>query len=439
MHKSNKLYIHINLFILLILFSGCASYSLDKTQETLRNDFSSKNFESATSELDRSERKEIYKQKDQVLLNLERGMVNHFSGNYEDSNQYFSKAELGIEDNFTRSISRGVQSMIVSDNSLIYGGEDYEDVYINVFKSLNFIHQHDFEAALVEARRISFKLEGIEARNRGLAEMFAKSDSLAEADWKPGNRVVENSALGHYLSAVLYAKSGRPDNARIETERIFRAIHDQQNAFNFSSPPRNEIEKVQYGNKYNLLITGFSGRSPTKEQNDARLFVGKYSSYVKISLPSLKLHNSSVNRLEVVVDDTLIIPTFVIEEMDKVAADVYKVKEPLIYARSLTRSLIKATGSTIATKEATKQSDSLGIITWLAGIIGQEISEKADLRSWQTLPGKAHVNVTKLPPGTHNLTINYYSTQNRLLYTEYQTVDIGSSNDLSLVETLYWH
>lgn len=439
MHKSPTKHIYIYVIAVLVLFSGCASYSLDKSQESLRNDFSNKNYDSAASELDRSERKKIYKEKDQVLLNLERGMIHHFSGNYEESNQFFLKAELGIENNFTRSISRGVQSMIGSDNSLVYGGEDYEDVYINVFKSLNFIHQNDYEAALVEARRITFKLESIEARNRGLADMFAKSDSIAKAEWKPGQRVVENSALGNYLSAVLYAKSGRADNARIETERTFRAIDDQKNAFNFSSPPSREIEKIQYGNEYNLLITGFSGRSPTKEQNDARLFVGKYGTYVKISLPSLKLHNSSVNRIEVVVGDTLTIPTFVIEEMDKVAADVYRVKEPLIYARSLTRSLIKATGSTIATREATKQSDSLGLITWLAGVIGQEISEKADLRSWQTLPGKAHVNVAKLLQGTHNLKINYYSQQNRLLFTESQTVNIGSSNDLSLLETLYWH
>ncbi len=406
---------------------------------SLRDDFSSKNFESAADELDRSERKEIYKKKDEVLLNLERGMVHHFSGNYELSNKFFAEAELGIEENFTRSIIRGVQSMLISDNSLTYGGEDYEDVYINVFKSLNFIHQNDFESALVEARRIAFKLEGIEVRNRGLAEMFARSDSLAEADWKTGNRIVENSALGHYLSAVLFAKTGRPDNARIETERTFRAINDQQKAFSFTAPPRQEIEKIQYGNEYNLLITGFSGRSPTKIQSDARLFAGKYSTYVKISLPSLKMHNSSVTRVEIVVGDTLTIPTFVIEEMDKVAADVYKVKEPLIYARALTRSLIKATGSTLATREVSKQSESLGILTWLAGVIGQEISEKADLRSWQTLPGKAHVNVARLPPGTHNIKLNYYSQQNRLLYSDNQTVEVGSDNSLALIESLYWH
>lgn len=439
MYKLSKRHIHLYLFGILILISGCASYSLDKAQNSLRDNFSNHNFESATTELDRFDRKEIYKKKDQVLLDLERGMVNHFSGNYSESNQYFSEAELGIEDNFTRSISRGIQSMLVSDNSLVYGGEDYEDVYINVFKSLNFIHQKDFESALVEARRITFKLEGIEARNRGLADMFAKSDSISEADWKPGDRVVENSALGHYLSAVLYAKSGREDNARIETERTFRAINDQQKAFNFSSPPPGEIEKVQNGNDYNLLITGFSGRSPTKVQNDVRLFLGENNTFVKLSLPSLELYNSTVDHIEVVAGDSLIIPTFVIEEMDKVAADVYKVKEPLIYARSLTRSIIKATGSTLITKEANKQSEGLGFVTWLAGVIGQEISEKADLRGWQTLPGKAHVNVAKLPPGVHDLKINYYSQQNRLLYTEYQTVEIGSSNTLSLVETLYWH
>lgn len=422
-----------------LIFQACASYSLDKAQYNLRQNFANGDFEASAALLDEMETKEVYQSKDDVLLNLERGMVHRFSGNYTESNLYLSKAEQGIEENFTRSITRGIGSLLINDSQLVYGGEDYEDVYINVFKALNFIQLDDYEAALVEARRIAFKLEGIEIRNRGLAEMYSRADTLNNSGWKTGDRVVENSALGHYLAAVLFAKTGRPDNARIEYERTLKALNDQERAFGFRGPSPSDIEKVRYPGEYNLLITGFSGRSPVKIQHDVRTFVGRHSTYVKFSIPELKLHSSPVARVEVIVADTLRIPTFVIEEMDRVAADVYKVKQPLIYTRALTRSILKATGTRAVTKQASRESETLGFFAWLAGIIGQEITEKADLRGWQSLPGKAHVNVAKLPAGVHELEVRYYSRHGRLLYTEYQTIEILPGNDLALIESLYWN
>lgn len=433
---------HKNILFTALLFAvlnGCAAYTLDQAQTNLRTDFSNADFESASALLEKMDRENVYKEKDAVLLNLERGMIHHFSGEYEKSNQFLTKAENAIEENFTKSITRGVQSMILSDNSLVYAGEDYEDVYINVFKSLNFIHQNDYESALVEARRIAFKLEGIEVRNRGLAEMFAGADSLNKADWKTGDRIVENSALGHYLSAVLFAKTNRPDNARIESERMNRAFIDQSKAFDFTPPPAHEMNKIRNPDEYNLLITGFSGRAPVKQQNDVRLFVGEMNTYLKFSLPSLHTYRSSVSRVEVVVGDTLRIPTYVIEEMDKVAADVYRVKEPIIYARAFTRSALKAVGSRAVTNRIYKENEALGMLAWLLSTIGSEVSEKADLRGWQTLPGKAHVNVAKLPPGLHDIRIEYFSNQNRLLFTENQTIEIFPGNDLALIESLYWN
>ncbi|MFU8811384.1 MAG: hypothetical protein ACNA78_00375 [Balneolaceae bacterium] len=422
-----------------LLITGCGAYTLDRAQDDLRADFATGDLDRAASHLERMEKREVYKSKDAVLLHLERGMVHHFNREFEASNEQFSLAETAIEENFTRSISRGVSSMIVSDNRLAYRGEDYEDVYINVFKALNYIHMEQYESALVEARRISHKLENVELRNRGLAEVFAKADSSGHGEWEAGRRVVENSALGHYLSAVLYAKTGRPDNARIEYERLRKAFLDQQEAFSFSPPPEESMRSIITPNEYNVLVTGFSGQSPYKLQHDVRLFVGRYSTYLKFSLPSLHLHASPVARMEVVVGDSVAVPTYVIEEMDRVAKDVYKVSEPIVYARAFTRSALKAVGTRAATKAAHKESEALGVLTWLAGVVGQEITEKADLRGWQTMPGKVHVQVLKLPPGLHDVQINYLNSQNRVLYSERQTIEVFPGNDLALIESLYWN
>ncbi|MEX0823300.1 MAG: hypothetical protein WD008_02865 [Balneolaceae bacterium] len=418
---------------------GCASYNLDRAQHQLRTNYSSANYQSAAEHLEKMESNEVYKTKDAVLLHLEKGLVYHFSGNYMESNQSFETAELEIDANFTKSLSRGFKSVLLNDNALAYDGEDYEDVYINLFRALNYIHLDNYDAALVEGRKLAFKLENIEIRNRGLAETISRDDSLNTVNWQTGDHVVENSAMGHFLSAVLFAKTGRQDNARIEIERMNRAFSDQIKAFDFTPLPPQALTQINEPQSYNVLITGFSGRSPVKNQNDVRFFMDEMDTYLKFSVPSLQMYPSSVNYIETVVGDSISYPLYLIEEMDQVARDVYKVKEPMIYARALTRSAAKAAGVNKISNEISEKNENLGFIAKLLGIIGQEVSEKADLRSWQTLPGKAYGNLIRLPPGTHTIRMNYYSHNHNILYSEDHTIEVFEGNDLALIETLYWY
>jgi len=73
------------------------------------------------------------------------------------------------------------------------------------------------------------------------------------------------------------------------------------------------------------------------------------------------------------------------------------------------------------------------------GIVGQELTEKADLRGWQTMPGRAYATVFKLPTGMHHFAINYYDANGSLLFSEKQTATINPQNKLTLIESLYWN
>jgi len=61
-----------------------------------------------------SKEKEIYKEKDSILWNLEMGMLKHYNGAYEESNMYFLDAEIAIEQAFTKSVSRGIYAFLGS-------------------------------------------------------------------------------------------------------------------------------------------------------------------------------------------------------------------------------------------------------------------------------------------------------------------------------------
>ena len=67
-----------------------------------------------------------YKEKDRVLYYLNQGMLQHYLGNYEQSNNLLTTAERAMEDLYTRSVSRAGASLLLNDNVLEYDGEDYE-------------------------------------------------------------------------------------------------------------------------------------------------------------------------------------------------------------------------------------------------------------------------------------------------------------------------
>ncbi|HBX66192.1 MAG TPA: hypothetical protein DEG32_08535 [Balneolaceae bacterium] len=429
------------LVALLFLLGGCAAYQLDSAQNDLRTSYASGDFNSTAELIKKLDQKDVYQSKDQVLLYLERGMVNHFASNYQESSQYFTEAEQEMDALFTKSVSRAVKSFVVNDNTLAYDGEDYEDIYLNIFKSLNYIHMNDFEGALVEVRRVNYKLDRLEQKYSGLVESLSKADTTTtgEDKWNAGETNVQNSALGRYLSTILYAKTDKPDDARIEYENLLKAYRDQPSVYSAARPDESELRKLTDANSYNVLIQAFSGRAPIKKQNDVRFYLEESDTYIKFSLPSLKVYTSKVRAINVTVNDELPVQLSLIEEMDMVAKEVYKVKEPIIYARAVVRSFLKAVAANKLKKEAKKESDALGSFVNIMGKIAQEATEKADLRSWQTMPGKAYAGVLNLPPGEHTIQIEYLGSFNEVVSTETKTITVSENETLELVESIYWN
>jgi len=426
-------------FILVI--GGCGAYMLDTAQSDLRNSFAAGDFLGTVDLVTNYQNKGVYEGKDAVLVNLEMGSANHFAGNYKESNRYLEQAEFEIEDLYTKSITRAIQSFIVNDNVLAYDGEDYEDVYLNAFKTLNYIHLGDLESALVESRRVSYKLSRLNLKYNDLVSALAKADTskIDKNKWKTGDTNIQNSAMGHYLSTILYAKTGKLDDARISYNNLIKSYQDQPSQARDNIPSSGELANLMNPNAYNVLVKVFTGRSPSKSQNDTRLYFAEIDTYLKFSLPELNLYSSSVSKIQVSVDGKTPITLNTIEHLDLVAKEVYKVKEPIIYARTIVRASLKAIATNKASKEIEKENEALGEVFSFLGKIAQEATEKADLRSWQTMPGKSHGAVLKLSDGTHSLQIEYLSNTGVVLFSEIQEIEISSAKDLKLIESIYWN
>ena len=105
-----------------------------------------------------------------MLYYLDAGILHHLNENWEKSNELLHDAENEIQRLQSKSIAHGMASIVLSDSSLEYSGEDYEDIYINVFKALNYLKLGETENAFVEIRRVNDKLYFLEEKYARMAK-----------------------------------------------------------------------------------------------------------------------------------------------------------------------------------------------------------------------------------------------------------------------------
>jgi hypothetical protein len=96
-----------------------------------------------------------YGTSDRLVLDLQGGLVHHLAGRHAQSNELLHRAELEAERRLTRSVTRAVGSLLVSDRALAYVPTFTERASIAYYRMLNFMALGDGDGAAVEARRLN--------------------------------------------------------------------------------------------------------------------------------------------------------------------------------------------------------------------------------------------------------------------------------------------
>lgn len=411
----------------------------------------SREFEAVANTLDGPRSADYYRDKDQVLRYLDAGMLYHMAGLPERSTKSFNEAERLIEENYTKSITNAAASFLLNDYSLEYFGEAYEDLYLNVFKAIDYIRLDDFDDAFVEVRRVGNKLNLLEDKYGRIAEgMNASSD--AKGAVKAGTAEFHNSALARYLSVLLYRADGRSDDAALDLRKLQEAFVAQPKVYDF--PPPKLDAMLAPSDKARLNVIGFSGRSPSKRANTLRLitapdiiavtmqkedekgqlyftdvgvvsFPGVDSGYnFKCQLPEMIERPSQVTRVSVFVDGVKAGDLALIEKLDAVAMETFKLSQTPIFfktvIRTVTKSLLAEKAKDKAWESASKAGGVAGLFALAGGLaadVAIEASEQADLRLARYFPGQARVGEFEIEPGEHDVAVEYYGVGG-LLYRE---------------------
>jgi hypothetical protein len=239
---------------------------------------------------------------------------------------------------------------------MTYKGEYSERLWVHTFLMMNFLLQYKYESALVEAKQ-----------------------ALEVYDEYPG--ALSNDHFTRALIALCYENMKLPDDARIEHEKLAKSLGREI----FTPEP-------MAGGQGELVLFIGQGQVPTKGAIETVI-----PPSIRISIP--RYADSPPPRPVTVRSDGLMNTSF------KVATDMGSVARKSLNDRAaqyLTRQALRA-----GAKETI--ADKVGDENFVAEVIVRAIlflSEGADTRSWETLPGSLTLIRMTLDQGIHDLEIS---------------------------------
>lgn len=392
----------------------------------------------------------LYTNRDQVLYDLDSGILSHYAGDWNHSNSRLSDGERLIEYYYAKSVSQSIMSWIENDTYLDYDGDDYEDIYTNLFMALNYIHLDQIEDAFVEIRRFDNKQKALATRYT--AELEKARNELRNQGASSGTSYMSsrlafnNSALARYISMLLYRSRGSADDARIDYDQLQLAFQSQQQLYPFDIPDSIADELSVPAGKARLNFLGFTGMAPLKFENVLRV-QNDFGTYFKLALPFMMPRGSQIKAIDVTVtgETGVTYKTTLerLESIENIAMDTFSQKQSLIYGRTFIRALSKSVATDLSYSAADrfekKDNSDMALLFRVIGVASQvhtEVSERADVRTTQYLPAYAQVGGLTVEPGTYSVRVDFVNAKGNIVSTEVFNGVKVSENKLNLVEAV---
>lgn len=439
-----------------LVLGGCVT-AFDQHRAALRTLHEQGQYAQAAMLMDGPETRGLYSNNDKLLLWLDRGSVALALDDAPRAVDELEKAEGYTETK--RELTGGEEATrwILNDTAVPYVGEPYEELYINVFKMLAQLEAGRIEdGAAIEARRMAGKADVLRDRYvRTLDAASKKADARTRSgltgpyeNTTAGGEFIE-STLGTYLTAITAMKVGDSQSQAVAARRLASGLDLQKTLAPGVDASRFQQLGDLRASDVNVLVVGLSGRGPYKiARTIGPIPVFEWPVYFQ--LPELTGGSEQVSAVRVIVETDQgggEAPRTLdkVEDLRAVATENHRRQLPVIYARTLIRSQLKAAASFAAT-EAVKSSagrsrgnrDLAAVGMTLAGLALIAATEKADLRCWTFLPGRADVGAFKLPPGTHRVRVEFLSALGGVVYSSAPRT-ITLSNEPRQLVTLVEH
>ena len=419
---------------------GCATYSgsfgvIERNLATQQYDSALKNIE-----------KEKDSKTDRVLYFLNKGMVLRMKRDFAASNEALEAAKAEMDRLYAASVSENVLSVMVNDSTVSYSGDNFERVLLHLYMALNYLELGQPDSARIEALQLDAKL-------REFAEKVPES--------KHGE-----DAFTLYLTGMIYEDRGERSDAMISYRSAYNVYKKYQANYALSMPSMlktdlmrmarqqgltDELEK--YKNEFGLELPANkaadsgelvfvlnNGLAPIKREKAINSFDATTASMVRIALPAYESRRNNIVAARVIVNDSQTV-TELMEDIDAIAKKNLDSHMPAIVARSVARVVVKAASNKKVRQAAlnNKNNDNAmaGALGALAFQVATIATERADTRSWLTLPANIQMGRLSLPAGSYNVKVELLGANHQVVATQdYPGIVIKKSHKTFL--TKHW-
>lgn len=358
----------------------------------------------------KSNEEKMAKSKLRFLFWVNAGMVESMRGHFEESNAYFEKADLFIEDDKKKIAEEG-GALLLNPNLSTYRGEDHEKLMINYYKALNYYQLGEYDEAIVECKRMSIRLQQL-------------------SDKYKSDRRYKEDAFIHTLMGIIYDGTGDYNNAFIAYRNAFRIYENSyKDLFKFQVPPqlKHDLirtadlsgiydERDRFAKKFSIkyqrpqkgqkqaVVLWNNGLGPIKDEwgiNFAIVYTGNgWVSFVNKDFGMTFPFYIGDNNLNGLTWIKVVFPKYVerpmfyksgsvryngetkelslIEDINAISFKVLEERMLLEFGKSLLRVALKQA----AAAQVGKDNEGLGVALSLLA----SATESADTRNWQTLP-----------------------------------------------------
>ena len=400
---------------------------------------------------------------------VEQGRLAFLQGDISQSRWWFEQSYQALETQRNRAklkLGQGlerVNTLVTNDNAIAYQMPAYEQSMMHGYQALNYALAHDLEGALVEVRRanqiqeaalVQYEDELIEANAEQQNVDFSYLDNTMSALTSKAGQIKNGfqNAYTFYLSGIFYEAAGQLNDAYVDYKKALEIFPDnqylQRDVLRLGSVlgMNNDLEYYtqQLGKAYvnqllNTSVLGSEkggkkgGEQNTKQGSldqkqgqlvvvyeqslieakqeqavrlpiwtsggDPRFYSVSVPSYLKSYANTSDGNNSASSRaLELQLGkETLTAETIV--NLQALVAKQLAESLPSIVSRQVLRLVAKEQ----VRRKLSKEGGDVGNI--LAGLYNLA-SERADTRSWLTLPGDVQIIKADLPAGEHQLSFN---------------------------------
>lgn len=353
-----------------------------------------------------------------VIASLDKGMLRRINNDFSGSNRIFEVAKQEIDKLYGISISENLASVTINETLRAYVGERYEQLLLHAYMAMNYIQLGQLDGARVEMLQADVKMR----------------------EW---GDAPDNDAFVRYLEGIIYESLGEYDDALISYRKAYIAYKEKAGV-QTPLPPvnlkkdllrllsrqglRNEYRryKEEFGmkdfrpdedadNTGELVVILNNGLAPVKSEAVIPIFSSEVQKNLRIAFPvyrepkqPLYVPAIDVNNAQYSMET--------VEDVDKLARYSLEQAMPGIMARATARAVIKYN-----TQHNAEQKDSFaGLLMTVTNLI----TERADTRSWTTLPEEIQLQKISLPAGEHQVKIQMLNAAGRAVDVMDQKVTI---------------